>query len=75
MSNKILALLVLVVGLAIGGIEYNRQSPILESAQPINPVAPRIEAPQPKVEPQPTPPPAPPPQKQNPRRGNGGGSC
>ncbi len=74
MSNKFLALLVLVLGLVIGGIEYNKQSPILESAQPINPVAPRIEAPQPKVEPQPQPTLPTPPQKQNPRRGNGG-SC
>lgn len=72
MSNKILALLVLILGLAIGGIEYNKQYPILESAQPINPVAPRIEAPQPKVEPQPQPTPPVPPQRQNPRRG---GSC
>lgn len=69
MSNKILALLVLILGLVIGGIEYNKKSPVDESVQPINPVAPRIEAP--KVDPQPQPQP-PLPQKQNPNRGNGG---
>lgn len=69
MNNKILALLVTILGLAIGGIEYNRQLP-MDEVQPINPVAPRIEAPRPKVEPEPTPPP---PQKQNPpKRGSGG---